>query len=97
MQQIFDSKYVKPEVDIWAMAASLYQMLTGTTPRYFPEDSDIWEVVSTTQPTPIRDRNNSIPEKIAEVIDSALKDDESELHFKTAAEFKQALMTCYGN
>lgn len=97
MQQIFDSKYVKPEVDIWAMAASLYQMLTRTTPRDFPQNSDIWEVVSTTQPTPIRDRNNSIPEQVAKVIDSALKDDESELHFKTAVEFKQALMTCYGN
>jgi hypothetical protein len=41
---------------------------------------------------PIRQRENSIPKLLAELIDLALVD-KPEIHFKTAAEFKQALET----
>lgn len=88
--QVFNFKYAKAEVDVWAMAASLYKMLTGKTPREFPEDQNKRKVVLTTQPTPIRFSNDSIPEELAQVIDCALKD-ESDLYFKTAAQFKEAL------
>ncbi len=89
-QQIIDFKYVKPEVDVWAMAATLYNMLTGVYPRDFVGQDPILTVLKT-QPIPIRKRNIAIPQSLAEVIDLALID-EPEIYFKTAKEFKQALL-----
>jgi len=90
-QQVINFKYAKPDVDVWAMAASLYNMLTGLRPRDFPRGKDVWQTVLETSPVPIRQRDASIPRKLAELIDLAL-DDRKELHFKTAADFKRALM-----
>ncbi|NEO54300.1 MAG: protein kinase [Okeania sp. SIO3B5] len=92
-QQMIDFKYVKPEVDVWAMAATLYNMLTGVYPRDFVGKDPILTVLQT-KPVPIRQRNLSIPKSLAEVIDLALID-EPEIYFKTAKEFKQALLSSY--
>jgi eukaryotic-like serine/threonine-protein kinase len=89
-QQVIDFKYAEPEVDVWAIAASLYNMLTGAVPRDFPKDRDPWLVVLETPPVPIRRRKPSLPKELAEVIDQALVE-EPEIPFKTAAEFKEAL------
>ncbi|MGD1716101.1 protein kinase domain-containing protein [Dapis sp. BLCC M172] len=89
-QQIINFKYVKPEVDVWAMAATLYNMLTGAYPRDFVGKDPILTVLKT-QPVPIRKRNIAIPQSLAEVIDLALID-EPEIYFKTAKEFKHALL-----
>lgn len=89
-QQVINFKYVKPDVDVWAMAASLYCMLTGAFPRDFPKGQDRWCVVLQTDAVPIRKRDSSIPKRLAEVIDYALVDNLG-IGFKTAAEFKQAL------
>ncbi len=89
-QQMIDFKYVKPEVDVWAMAATLYNMLTGVYPRDFVGKDPILTVLQT-KPVPIRKRNIAIPQSLAEVIDLALID-EPEIYFKTAKEFKHALL-----
>ncbi len=89
-QQIIDFKYVKPEVDVWAMAATLYNMLTGAYPRDFVGKDPILTVLQT-KPVPIRKRNIAVPQSLAEVIDLALID-EPEIYFKTAKEFKHALL-----
>lgn len=89
-QQVLDFKYVKPDVDVWAASASLYNMLTGLYPRTFPKDQDVLAVALNTDPVPIRKRNALIPKNLAEVIDLALID-KPRLYFRTAAEFKQAL------
>ena len=89
-QQVIDFKYAGPEVDVWAMAASLYNMLTGAVPRDFPKDHDPWLVVLETPPVPIRRRLPSLPTGLAEVIDRALVE-EPEIAFQTAAAFKEAL------
>jgi serine/threonine protein kinase len=86
---VINFKYAKPEVDVWAAAASLYHMLTGTYPRDF-SDKDPFVTVLQTDPVPIRQRYGSLPKPLAEVIDLALVD-KPKIHFKTAAEFKQAL------
>ena len=91
-QQMIDFKYVKPEVDVWAMAATLYNMLTGVYPRDFADKDPILTVLKT-KPVPIRKRNIYIPQSLAEVIDLALID-EPEIYFKTAKEFKNALKGC---
>ncbi|BAY25290.1 serine/threonine kinase [Calothrix sp. NIES-2100] len=90
-QQLLNFKYVQPEVDIWATAACLYNMLTGTYPRNFT-GNDPFLVVLQNDPIPIRQRDATIPHKLAEVIDLALID-KPEIHFKNAIDFKKALLT----
>ncbi|MFH1136369.1 MAG: FHA domain-containing serine/threonine-protein kinase [Pseudomonadota bacterium] len=89
-QQVINFKFVRPEVDVWAVAASFYLMLTGFFPREFPEDMDFFRVVLETQPVPIREREPSIPRELAEVIDLALRDNPT-IHFQNAADLKKAL------
>lgn len=90
-QQVINFKYAKPEVDVWATAATMYHILTGAFPRDFPLGKDPWRAVLTMDPVPIRQRDPSIPAKVAEVLDQALMDRKG-LHFKTAADFQGALM-----
>jgi len=89
-QQLVNFKYAKPDVDVWAAAACLYNMLTGQFPRDFKPGRDVWHTVLTTDPVPIRRRDRSIPKRLAEVIDHALID-KPEIPIKTAAELKRAL------
>jgi len=89
-QQVVGYKKAKPEVDVWAMAASLYNMLTGFFPRDFPRGKDPWCIVLERHPVPIRNRSSSVPKRIAEVIDAALVDQPG-ISFQSAAEFKRAL------
>ena len=71
-QQVLDFKHELPEIDVWATAACLYNMLTG----YFPRDfaGDPWLSVLQNNPVPILQRYDSIPPKLAKVIDLALKE-----------------------
>lgn len=89
-QQVISFNYAKPEIDVWGMAAIFYNMLTGTYPRDFV-DRDPFLVVLQTNAVPIRERDASIPKKLAEVIDLGLTDT-PEIYFKTAAQFKRALL-----
>jgi serine/threonine protein kinase len=89
-EQVLNYKYVRPEVDVWAAAATLYNMLTGYTPRDFPPGVDRWRRVLATDPVPILDRGVALPASLAHVIDQALVD-RPEIKFKSAAEFRAAL------
>ena len=88
-QQFLNFKYARPEVDIWAVTATLYYMLTCTTPREF-KGKNAFTVILESAPVPIRSRNEAIPEKLASVIDLAL-DDNTMLHFKKVSDFRDAL------
>ncbi|MFM2061936.1 MAG: Serine/threonine-protein kinase pkn6 [Cyanobacteriota bacterium] len=90
-QQVLDFKHSLPEVDVWASAACLYNMLTGKFPRDF--DGDPWSSILNNHPIPIRQRDHSIPEKLADVIDLALTE-KPQIYFPTAVEFKEALLRC---
>jgi pSer/pThr/pTyr-binding forkhead associated (FHA) protein len=90
-QQVIDFKYAQPDVDVWATAACLYYMLTG----YFPRDlqgKDPLLAILQNSPIPIQQRNAKIPLPLAKVIDLALID-KPEIHFKTAIDLKQALLS----
>ncbi len=89
-QQVINFKYAKPEVDVWAAAASLYAMLTGAPPRDFSAGKDPWRVVLQDAPVPIRKRAPAIPKKLATVIDAALQDNPT-ITFTSAMELRQAL------
>ena len=90
-QQVLNFKYAKPDIDIWAVAASLYYMLTLKHPRDFGRYEHPMSVILNIQPVPIRKRDASIPEPLANLIDLALRD-EPHLHFKSALAFKNALL-----
>ncbi|MCU0544008.1 MAG: serine/threonine-protein kinase [Oscillatoriaceae cyanobacterium Prado104] len=90
-QQVIDFKCAKPEVDVWAAAACLYFMLTGEFPRDLVGKDPIFAVLQS-DAVPILDRTSAIPKPLAEVIDRALIDN-PDIYYKTAAEFKQALLT----
>jgi serine/threonine protein kinase len=89
-QQVLNFKYAKPDVDVWAAAASLYFLLTGCVPRDFSNTNEVWATVLRTKPVPIRKRNNSIPRRLGIVIDEALRD-EPQIGFQTASELKHAI------
>jgi pSer/pThr/pTyr-binding forkhead associated (FHA) protein len=89
-QQVLRYKYARPEVDVWAMAATFYYMLTGTPARDFSKANGWMEVILETQAVPIRERLPSVPPRLAEVLDHALID-QPEIPFKTAAALKDAL------
>ncbi|WP_246275421.1 hypothetical protein [Brasilonema bromeliae] len=89
-QQLLNYKRVQPEVDVWAAAACLYYMLTGFFPRNFT-DRDLLKAVLENDCVPISQRDASIPQRLAEVIDLALVE-KPEIYFKSATEFKQALL-----
>ncbi|MFJ5114524.1 protein kinase [Streptomyces sp. NPDC088551] len=88
--QVVDYKYAKPEVDVWATAATLYRMLTGATPRDFPPAVDPLAVLLREPAVPIRDRSPSVPRRLARVIDEALIDS-PRIVTTTADAFREAL------
>ncbi len=87
-QQFLNFKYVRPEVDVWSAAATLYYMLTGCPPRDFTGDP--FAAILEKAPVPTKERNPSVPDKLAALLDLAL-DDSGALRFKSAFEFKKAL------
>lgn len=89
-QQAVNFNYAQPEIDVWACAACLYYMLTGSPPRDF-KGKDPYLVLLQTVPVPILQRNSAVPKPLAELIDTALKDN-PDILFKKAAAFKHALI-----
>lgn len=89
-QQIENFKYSKPDVDVWAAAASYYNMLTGNIPKDI-RGHDIWMAMYTANVVPIRQRNPQIPEKLAAVIDKALQE-KPEIGIKSAKELKKRIV-----
>ena len=94
-QQVINYKFAKPEVDVWAAAATLYFLLTGEFPRDFPPRVDPFKVVLSTDPIPIRQRDPKIPAPLAQVIDRALQDKPA-LHYKQARDLSADLMAALG-
>lgn len=89
-KQVLNFKYAKPDLDVWAVAASLYFMLTLKPPRDLAGIEPMLAILKT-QPIPIQERDASLPYTLASLINSALQDD-SQLNFKSAKDFKQALL-----
>ncbi len=88
--QATNYKHAKPEADVWAAAATLYYALTGSLTREFPAGRDPWRMVSITQPVPIAARDVKVPDRLARVVDEALRD-RPEIRYQTSAEFRAAL------
>jgi eukaryotic-like serine/threonine-protein kinase len=88
----------KPEVDIWAAAACLYYMLTGSSPRNFSDNIDPATIVSEQDVIPIQNRNPDVPDLIAKVIDRALREDNRKDHalfYQSVSTFRQDLLSAF--
>ncbi|WP_433525061.1 serine/threonine-protein kinase [Nocardia pseudovaccinii] len=88
--QVINYKYAGPDVDIWSTAASLYYALTAHTPRDFPDGRDPWLTVATASVVPVGERQASVPDRLARVVDRALTEGPGQ-GFATAELFRQAL------
>ncbi len=90
-EQVKNCKYAKPDVDVWAAAASYYYMLTGQFPRNFSRLKNFWLTILAEDAVPIRERDSSIPREMARVIDKALTE-RPHIGYSTAAEFRRDLV-----
>ena len=90
-QQAVNFRYSKPDVDVWAAAASYYNMLTGQFPRDFAPGKNPCMVLMTGGIVPIRQRDQSIPPKLAAVIDRALQE-VPEIGYKSAATLRRDII-----
>ncbi|MCX7423454.1 MAG: serine/threonine-protein kinase [Planctomycetia bacterium] len=92
-EQLEDSHQVGPRADIYALAATLYRLLTGSAP-FAKEDRKTplqkLRALATLTVMPIRERRADIPEALALVIDRALLRDQ-EQRFESMQEFATAL------
>lgn len=88
--QLLDFKFSRPEVDVWAAAATLYWMLTGAPPRDFPSGVDPILAVLNRATIPIRRRRPALPRRLARVIDEALVE-QPRILVISAAELRSAL------
>ena len=89
-EQAFEFKRVKPVGDVWAAAATFYNMLTGFYPRTPQPGLTPQEVMVRCPIVPIRVRDADVPEKVASVIDHALAERIAD-RIQTMTEFRQEL------
>jgi serine/threonine protein kinase len=89
-EQLVNFKYVKPVTDIWSIGATFYNMLTGETPRDFPQGCDPMEVILRGDIVPIRKRDPRIPVSLAAVLDKAIQAGPKD-RYQNAAEMLDAL------
>ncbi|NCB32035.1 MAG: serine/threonine protein kinase, partial [Clostridia bacterium] len=95
-QQAIDFKYAKPEVDVWAAAASYYNMLTGQTPKNFRPGKNPWQIIVSEKSVPIRDRYASIPQPLATIIDKALEEQPA-IGYSSAAALRRDIVAALPN
>lgn len=89
--QINDFRYSKPDVDVWAAAATYYSMLTGYPPKNTVGVKNAVHVALHSAAVPIRNRNHDLPPRLAEVIDFALQENEDQLNVRSALELKRMI------
>ncbi len=89
-EQLTSYRQARPSTDVWSMAATVYYLLTGQYARDFTAHADPLAVILKGGVVPLRQRDPSVPEDLAAVIDRAL-DDEPSRRFPTARELVAAL------
>jgi eukaryotic-like serine/threonine-protein kinase len=89
-EQISNFKDFKPVSDVWAMGATIYNLLTNRFPRKFIKDKDPVLCILKNDIVPIEEVIPSIPRRVAQVINTSLEDDIAN-RYQSALEFKQAL------
>jgi len=88
-EQLTSYREARPTTDVWSMAATLYFLVTGEYARDFGGRDPIAAILRGGT-VPLRQRDPSIPEDLAAVIDRALEDEPAR-RFPTAREFGDAV------
>jgi hypothetical protein len=94
-QQIMDTRYAKPDVDVWAAAASIYFLLTGQIPKPRARGEDAISAALKNKAVPIRNVDPNVPKPLAEIIDRALQDQPG-LYYKSGRELYEDLKKIQG-
>ena len=93
-EQIMYSRDVRPQGDIYSAAATLYWLLTKCYVHDLDEELtdpvQYYRLVLDTPPVPIRQRDPSVPESLAQVLEKALAYDPED-RYEEAAEMIHAL------
>jgi serine/threonine-protein kinase len=89
-EQVTNFKYVKPVSDVWAMGATLYNMLTARYPRDFKRGDDQVEIILHGEIVSLGKRLPGLPRRVVEVVDHALANRAAD-RYQNAGEFLQAL------
>ncbi len=90
-EQVLDFKTVLPSGDLYAMAATLYYLITGTFIfDAVEEGGDLIRKLLEEQPVPIRDRRPEVPEGLAKVLERCLATTPAD-RYPDAASMRQAL------
>ena len=92
--EIMRGRRIGWKADVWSAAACFYYMLTGQHPRNFRPGTNPIAVAVTEKCIPIRERDASIPPRLAAVIDKALLEDSTN-DCQTAAGFRQNLIAAF--
>jgi eukaryotic-like serine/threonine-protein kinase len=89
-EQITNFKYMKPVSDVWSMAATIYNMLTGALPYPFSKERDPIDVILNEDIVPTRQRDKTLPKNLCAVLDHALEKKAKD-RYQTAAEMLTAI------
>jgi len=89
-EQVSDFRFCKPVSDVWAMGATLYNLLTKRYPRLFTKSTDYISCILNNPTIPIEKVLPSIQPDVARVIGKSLEDD-IDKRYQDAGEFRQAL------
>jgi serine/threonine protein kinase len=79
-----------PQIDLYAMGATLYRFLTNEFPHDFPAGKSKIPIVATQPPVPIVKRRQDLPESLVSIVNRSLAKDPKE-RFQSAEEMRQAL------
>jgi hypothetical protein len=71
-EQLTNFKYITPASDVWSVAATFYELLTGCSPRFARVGADPIEVILDGEYVPISERDKGLPHTVAATIDRAL-------------------------
>jgi serine/threonine-protein kinase len=86
---------VDQRTDVYAIAMSLFECLTGEVPYAGAYPEVLVQVSNATAPPNVRERRPDVTPELAEVIETALEKD-ANLRFQTAAELGRALVAASG-
>jgi serine/threonine-protein kinase len=94
-EQVVSARAARPAVDIYAAAASLYNLISGKYPYDFPCGCEPLLIVLEAPVVPLRQRCSEVPDGLDEVVSKALARDPPD-RFSTADALRQALLPYAG-
>ena len=89
--ETFTKHQPTPQIDLYAMGATLYRLLTNEYPHDFPAGKSKIPIVALQAPVPIDQRRPELPAGLVEVVTRALAKDPS-ARFQSAEEMRGALL-----